>query len=155
MPRLAAESLGALTPIGPAGAIGALLKALARMAGEQRLASELASLGVADLAMAVIADQRWSQELVLRRFAAEAYARPIVILAETRGNNTLNKGLLSPTLTRNSGLPVTPGKAHEAPQPGLPGAQIACVATLPSAEPTVAASACAAALRRRSTLEPC
>jgi len=80
MPRLAAESLRTVLPLGPVTAVVALLKALAHMAHDPRLAPELTTtIDLPDLALTVLSDPRWGAEVHVRRLAAESFIRPYAV----------------------------------------------------------------------------
>jgi len=139
LPRLTVESLRALQAVGPAPAVIWLLKALARLAVEPKLAPELNAHGVADLMLGILSDERWGQEVVLRRLAAEAFARPLAIVSGS-------------SASKSAPAVAFAGKGADLPQ-ALPSAEEALEAEAsakePGVAPTIAAAACASALHRR------
>lgn len=148
LPRLATESLRTLQGVGPAPAVSWLLRALARLAADPKSALELAALGVADLALAVLADERWCQEVALRRLAAEAFAKPLAVLADSPNGRNSMLSMQSPR-----GPAVAPGRGTGPRPQALPTADEALEAEAAARdrgpEPTLTSAACAAALKRR------
>ncbi|CAE8686335.1 unnamed protein product, partial [Polarella glacialis] len=173
LPRLACDSLrswiaapGAAAPAVSAAVVACMLKALIRVATtDPNSGPELASLGVPELALGVIADERLGREAALRRLAAEVFVRPVGLALGFAGGAS-NSGL-----THGSGKfqqPPWQQMRYEPLEDEAPSASAAAWASelpkeLPSAsaaveaelkakrepQPTLGAAACAAALRRR------
>lgn len=149
LPRLTVESLRTLQNVGPTPAVIWLVKALARLAGEPKLAHELNGYGVADLVLGILSDERWGQELVMRRFGAEAFAKPLSIVNGAAKGSSMVVAVAPGSFSgygssRYQELPSALPTASEALLAEACGQELA-------AQPTLAASACASALVRRLT----
>ncbi|CAE8659616.1 unnamed protein product, partial [Polarella glacialis] len=168
LPRLATDSLRALMGPGPASAVAGLLKALLSLAGDPKSAPELSALGVPELALRVIADERWGSEPGLRRLVAEVFVR-LVALAVGSASCASFKSSASFQLSASPAWlqrlqcqlqpqsvvfgPPQPVTAwlSEMPQ-DLPPAALAAEAELATQvcpQPTQCPKACGVALRRR------
>jgi len=102
LPQLAADSLRTQFAAGEATLIAVLLRALAKLGEDAKLASELCSLNVPTLALLPLTDDRYVGQVALRRLAAQAFTRPTLNLAEASR---------APALPRCGQLPLCSGHA--------------------------------------------
>lgn len=139
--RLACESLRALLSSGPEPVIFALLKVLRKLTDDPKTAPELFNLGLPDLALGVLGQDRLSNDGAMRRMAAEVVVRTV--------SYTLNCQSKHPAICAS---PSTTPHSFRLKAPELPSAEEVWNAELQTVQlpqPTYGALTCAAALRRR------
>eukprot|EP00931_Biecheleriopsis_adriatica_P003771 TRINITY_DN10552_c1_g1_i1.p1 TRINITY_DN10552_c1_g1~~TRINITY_DN10552_c1_g1_i1.p1 ORF type:complete len:985 (-),score=219.10 TRINITY_DN10552_c1_g1_i1:216-3170(-) len=146
LPKLACDSLRGLMTTGPVAVIASLLKALMKMT-DAKTAPELSALGVPELALKVISDDRLGCESLVRRLAAEAFVKPVSLVAAAEHTASKQVQHASPSSSSSSEHGYFLVK-----QTALPSAQVAWEAEQASRrepQPTKSPAICAAALRRR------
>mmetsp|Transcript_99150 Transcript_99150/g.180931 ORF Transcript_99150/g.180931 Transcript_99150/m.180931 type:complete len:1045 (+) Transcript_99150:5-3139(+) len=148
LPCLAADSLRAQQPVCAPSLVNVLLRALARLGEDPKLATELTSLGVPGLAMAALTNERCAQEVSVRRLAAQAFARPLLSLSEV-GRASVVRSSQSVGSAGHAFHGDTSVNTIVTRPAALPSAAVVATAAVGQAlEPTLSQLSCAAALHR-------